>query len=474
MLGRIPGVRVAARTSAFYFKGRNATIREIASTLGVAHIVEGSVRRFGSRVRISAKLINAADGFQLWSDSFDRELQDIFVLQDEIASLIAQSLQLKLLGTGRATRVVDPEAHRLVLEGRHFFGLRTAAGFARARQLFEAAAGIDPSFADAHAGLAEVWPMGAWYESVRDFTASQEVMQHAAAEAHRAVELDPTLPEAHAALGLLAYVTRRWGEAERCYLEALRLNPNFATVYHWYAHLLSLQGHLDQALTKLERSFELDPLARSMLIIYASHLNLARRYAAALAVVDRAAALITPDEDNYAALQGPRAFALWSLGRTAEAVGAARLVFRDASWYSPPRWWADEEALFVLRSAGHVEEARERYSRLQSQLPPSGPAHGTLLNAVGRFEDALPYLEHCPQTSLFRLYYHEIWDGVREDPRFQQLLGRLGCEAEYRVARQTLARMLLSAGAGIGAPTETRAASGTGVGTGTGGGTAVS
>ncbi len=444
LLGRIPGIRVAGRTSAFYFKGRNATIREIAATLSVAHIVEGSVRKAGSRVRISAKLINAADGFQMWSDSFDRELEDIFALQDEIAALIAHSLQLKLVDAGRPARVVNREAHRLLLEGRHFFGLRTAAGFARAQQLFEAATRADPSFADAHAGLASVWMMGTWYESLRDLTASPTLMQRAAAEAHKAVELDRSLPEAHAALGLFAYLTRRCPDAERCFLEALRLNPNFATVYHWYAHVLSVQGHLDRALSKFERAFELDPLERrSMLIIYASQLNFARQYATALAMSDRASELIGPDEDLYAALCGPRAFALWSLGRTVEAVDAARLVRRDVmSWYSTPRWWADEEALFVLRSAGHIEEAREQYTRLQTQLPPAGPAHGPLLHALGRFEDALPYLEQCPQTSFFRLYYHEIWDDVREDPRFQQLLTRLGCEAEYRFARQTLARML--------------------------------
>ncbi len=437
LLGRIPGVRVAARTSAFYFKGRNATIREIAATLGVAHIVEGSVRKFGSRVRVSAKLINAADGFQLWSDSFDRELEDIFALQDEIAALIAQSLQSRLVHGARLMRAVDPEAHRLVLEGRHFWTLRTEAGFARAQKLFEAALQIDPNFAEAHAGLATVWAVRAWYGSICDSVTSPEELQHAAAEARKAVEGDPSLPDGHAAAGVVAFLTRRWSEAEKCYREAARVNPNFANGLVWHSYLLVAEGHLDRALAMVERSIRLDPLARSPLIIYAYYLNFARRYADALAAADRVAALY---DDTYAAVEGARAFALWSLGRVAEAVAAARVVTRETSWST--RWWAGEEALFVLCRAGAVDEAWEQQRRWQAELPPGAPANGPLLHAIGRFDEALPYLEQFPPASYFRLPYHEIWDDVREDPRFEQWLARLGYAAEYRVGRETLSRML--------------------------------
>ncbi len=440
LLGRIPGVRVAARTSAFYFKGRNATIHEIASTLGVAHIVEGSVRKSGSRVRVSAKLINAADGFQLWSDSFDRELQDIFTLQDEIAALIAQSLQPRLTHGGRLTRAVDPEAHRLVMEGRHFWTLRTEAGFARAQKLFEAALQIDPNFAEAHAGLATVWAVRAWYGSICDSVTSPDELQHAADEARKAVEEDRSLPDGHAAAGVVAFLKRRWPEAEQCYREAVRVNPNFAVALQWYSHLLCARGHLDQALATLGHSVDLDPLARATLIIYAYQLNFARRYADALAAADRAMAL---HADTYAALEGPRALALWRLGRVAEAVAAARVVTRERSWST--RWWAGEEALFVLCRAGALEEAREQQRRWQAELPPDAPANGPLLHAIGRFDEALPYLGQLPPASYSRLYYHEIWDDVRKDPRFEQLLARLGCTAEYRIGRETLSRMLQGA-----------------------------
>lgn len=427
LLGQIQGISVAARTSAFYFKGRNATIREIAATLGVAHVVEGSVRKFGSRVRISAKLIDAADGFQLWSDSFDRELQDIFAVQDEIAALIAKSLQLRLAHGARARKAVDPEAHRLVLEGRHFWNLRTEASFARAQKLFESALKRDPGFAEAHAGLATVWAVRAWYGSICDSTTYRDELQLATAAARQAIELDRALAEGHAAAGAVAFLTGRWDQAAQHYQDAVRRNPNFAVALQWHSHLSSAQGHLDQALDQLERSVELDPLARSTLIIYAYQLNFARRYADALAVAERAATIYG---DTFAANEGARSFALWSLGRVDEAVAAARTVTRETSWST--RWWAGEEALFVLCRAGAIDEAREQQRRWQAELPPDAPANGPLLHAVGRFDEALPYLEQLPIASFSRLHYYEIWDDVRQDPRFEQLLAHSGAAPTTR------------------------------------------
>jgi tetratricopeptide (TPR) repeat protein len=205
--------------------------------------------------------------------------------------------------------------------------------------------------------------------------------------------------------------------------------------------LLAGRGHLDQALGELKRSVALDPFAFSALIIYASQLNFARRYDEALAMADRAAVL---HAGSFAALQGTRAYVLLSLGRTEEAADAARAVTREQSWAT--RWWAGEEALFVLRAAGAVEEACEQQRRWQAALPVGSPANGPLLHAIGRFDEALPFLEHTPPSIFSRFHYHCIWDDVREDSRFHELLSRLGCKAEYDAARQTLSRMLSTAG----------------------------
>ena len=249
------------------------------------------MRKSGSQVRITAQLINAADGFHVWSDTFTRELRDIFAVQDEIAGLIAQKLQLKLGESARTAGPVNPEAHGLVLEGRHFWTLRTEAGFTRATEAFTRALEIDPQFAPAHAGLADVSAVRAWYGSLGGgFTFKQE-LERAAAEAQLALELDPLLAGAHAAMAVVSYIEHRWEDAERQFQRAFELNPNYAVAYHWHAHLLAARGRLDEALAELGRSIALDPLSYVTLIIYASQLNFARRYEDVISVTDRALAL---------------------------------------------------------------------------------------------------------------------------------------------------------------------------------------
>jgi TolB-like protein len=239
LVARIPGLNVAARTSAFYFKGKNVPISEIASTLRVAHVVEGSVRKVGTRVRITAQLINAANGFQIWSETFDRELRDIFAVQDEIAGLIAESLQLKLGGAVRVAQTVNPEAHRLVLEGRHFWALRTPDGFDKAERAFSKALAIDSDFAPAHTGLADVWGVRAWYASASGVLSYKENLMKASHEAELALKLDSSSGEANAALGVVYYHLHRWAEAERHFVQTFRLNPNYAIAHQWHAHLLA-------------------------------------------------------------------------------------------------------------------------------------------------------------------------------------------------------------------------------------------
>ena len=437
VLAKIPGLRVAARTSAFFFKGRNVPIPEIARTLGVAHVVEGSVRKSGNRVRITAQLIDAQNGFHLWSDTFDRELQDIFAVQDEIAGLIAGNLQLKLRAASRATATVNPEAHRLVLEGRHFWTLRTEAGFARAEKSFARALEIDPQFAQAHAGLADVLTVRVWYAELGGSFIHKDELKTASSEVRLALELDPSLAEAHATMGVIAYLDYRWADSEQQFQQAFRLNPNYAVAYHWHAHLLAGQGRLDAALAALERSIALDPLSFVTLVIYASQLNFAQRYEDVLVITDRAVALRST---VIAPLYSARAMALLALGRKEEAVAAARLVRQETSLWMG--WWAGEETLSVLHQAGATDETSRLFHEWQASLPPDNPMYGPMLHALGDFDRALPFLEQTSPAYFSRFHYQTIWDDVRDDPRFHQLLGKLGCETEYRVGRETLARML--------------------------------
>jgi serine/threonine-protein kinase len=437
LLAKVPGIKVSARTSAFHFKGKDTPIPEIARQLGVAYVVEGSVRKSGSQVRITAQLINAADGFHLWSDTFTRELKDIFAVQDEIAGLVAKNLQLKLNSAKRPASVVNPEAHALVLEGRHFWTLRTEEGFARAEDAFRRALIVDPNYAPAHSGLADVFAVRTWYFSQSGGAANLEPLAVAAAEAELALELDPSLASAHAALAVVSYIDHRWADSENRFKQAVELNPNYAVAYHWHAHLLAAQGKLDMALEELGRSVTLDPFSFVTLVIYASQLNFARRYGDVLAITDRALALRST---VIAPLYGARASALLALGRKEEALAAARMVKQEGLWWM--RWWACEEALFVLVQAGAHDEAHELYSKWQEELEVESCLRGPMLKAMGRFEEALPYLERTSTTLFSRFYYLPIWDDVRDDPRFQRLISKLGCDAEYKLGRETMARML--------------------------------
>ncbi|MBM3855192.1 MAG: TIR domain-containing protein, partial [Verrucomicrobia bacterium] len=228
LLGKVPGLVVKGRTSAFSFKGQRLDDSDIGRKLCVRYVVNGSIQKVGTRVRIVPRLVQAADGVVVWSDKFTEELKDIFALQDRIAGLIAQALQVKLGTALRTAQTVDPEAHRLVLEGRHYASPRTPDGFARAETALTQAIARDPDFAPAHAALAEVCVMRANY-AVQDGASGSEVaadVQRARIEAQRAIAIDPANPEAYAALGYCDFMEARSAEAERQYQRAIELSPN--------------------------------------------------------------------------------------------------------------------------------------------------------------------------------------------------------------------------------------------------------
>jgi len=437
VLGKVPGLLVKGRQSSFAFKGRNVPEDEIARTLGVGYIVNGTVQRSGSQVRILARLNRAADGNQIWSEGFTEEAKDIFSVQDRIAGLIAQNLQLKLGAAAKPKRAVNPEAHRLTLEGRHFWTLRTDEGFQRAESAYLKALEIDPDFAEAHAGLADVWAVRGWY----DVLAGIDVTSHfarAREQAQLALRIDDTLAGPWAALGAVNYNEWMFVEAERAFQNALRLNPNYSYAHHWRAHLLMVQGRLDEALRELDTATRLDPLSLATLVIYASQLQYAGRYAEALEMCDRAAAF-TPYV--FVPLQATRAYGLLMLGRRNEALTTARLAARDIT--VKPRWWNDALVVFVLRACGQSAEAEELTNRLLSGMDANNRGRATLLAAAGRTEEALAEFARLKPgaSAMGVVYYSEICESLRKHPRFLDTLAKLDSLADYHVAQATLARM---------------------------------
>ncbi len=443
VLAKVTGLKVTARTSAFHFKGKDTPIPEIARQLGVAYVVEGSVRKAGDRVRITAQLIKADDGFHVWSDTFDRDLKDIFAVQDEIAGLIAQQLQLKL-GVTKPDRVVDPEAYELVLKGRHFWSLRGEANLAIAEEAFRRALEIDPNFAEAHAGMADVWMIRAWYRTMDEGQgpAVAEDLERATAAVQRATELDPGLAEPYATLGAARFIQGRFDEVEAPFAKAFELNPNYAVAHHWYAVYCQAVGRYDVSMDEITLAVRLDPLAPIPLWTLASNLNIrASNFndigAAneAVDVADRGLQL----RPGFLPLLAEKASAAWNSGRRDEAIAAARAIAADHS--DAPRWTADADAVFVLRQSGHLDEAQQLAERVFTTVPDKDYRRAMTLAVLGRMDEALDLGADFPSTSLSFILTRPVWDPVREDPRFRSMLEEQGIYEIYRKGRATLERM---------------------------------
>jgi TolB-like protein/Flp pilus assembly protein TadD len=258
-LAQIPDLRVAARTSSFSFKGQAKEVPDIARELKVRMVLEGSVRKQGDRVRITAQLIDADKGFHVWSQTYDRELKDIFAIQDEIAHAIANALQVKLgaiHGAGPARPdTTNLAAYDLYLKGLSLWQARGQANLDQAEHLFEKATVLDPKFAKAWAGIALVEALRPdWFgtpDSVA-FTLARNAAEHALA-------LDPTLPEAYAALGTTAYYEGRWANGRVLMERAITIAPSYATAWQWYGFGLSISGATEESLPVSSRAVELDP-----------------------------------------------------------------------------------------------------------------------------------------------------------------------------------------------------------------------
>ena len=281
-LSRVPGFRVVARTSAFAFKGKPNDIREIGRQLNANVVLEGSVRKDGDQLRITAQLNRVSDGTHLWSRTFDRQLRDIFGVQREISQAIAGQLRAGPVPQHEPTR--NLEAYDLFQEGRYFFNQGLANSLAKAQERFERAIQVDPQFALAYTGLADTQA----YLAEHMMAAPKEVMPQARISAEKAIALDPNLAEAHTSLGIVK-LDYDWDRdaAQREFLKAIELNPGSGYARHWYAHSLEAQGRLDQALHEMRAALELDPLSVMIHWDIANELLMSHRYDDALRQLDK-------------------------------------------------------------------------------------------------------------------------------------------------------------------------------------------
>ena len=262
-LSKITGLQVKARTSSFAFKGRNEDIQKIGELLHVTHLLEGSVAKAGNKLRITAQLIQASDGNHLWSDTYDREMQDIFAVRTEVATQVAETLKVRLLGEDKKRLEKKPtenlEAYNLYRQGRFYADKLSEEGMTKAPPFYQQAIAKDPRFALAYAGLADIYVIAA-----DAIIPPREAFSKAKEAALKAIELDDTLGEAHASLAFVHYhYDWDWPAAEKEFKRALELNPQAAQSYTLYTHFLGGMGRYDEAQVQGRRALELDPLSVS-------------------------------------------------------------------------------------------------------------------------------------------------------------------------------------------------------------------
>ena len=422
-LAKVADLKVISRTSTQHFKSTPDNLPQIARQLGVAHILEGSVQKANDQVRVNVQLINALTDAHLWADTYDRKLTDIFAVESEIAKTIAETLQARLTGSEKSsiakTPTVNPEAYELYLKGRFFWNKRTGVDLRKAIEFFNQAIGKDPNYALAYAGLADSYLLLPNYGGAP----TADVIPPARAAVAKALELDDSLAEAHASLGLLDTLDLRLERAITHMERAVQLKPNYATGHHWLglAHL-SL-GHFDQAIAEGKRAAELDPLS---VIINA---DFAWTYACAHRLDEaEAQARKTLEID-------PRFFlAHYYLGSVQQAKGhlpEAISEFRQAFDLN-----GDFYSLAALgrayARAGNKAEAQKVLARLNEEAKSrhvAPYAWALLYLGLGDKNRALDELETAYQRGdtnyLFVLKVDPLFDDLRGNPRFEALVQKI-------------------------------------------------
>ena len=327
LLAHVPNLKVTARTSAFAFRGKEQDIRQIAETLGVSNVLEGSVRRAGSRIRVTAQLINAEDGYHLWSERYDRELTDVFAIQDDIAQAIARALQLKLISTP-VRHTPNFPAYEALLKARHHARTYLPEAHARAKEHCEQAIALDPEYAAPHALLG----FNYLYTTTHTGKPIREVAPLIRGEARKALELDPFETDPHFLLGAVAAVhDYDWPEAARQFQLALA-SPSVPAEAHWaYASLyLSTFGRFEESTAQMRRAVEQDPLSILWRGTLMAHLVCAAKYEEALQEGSKAMDIAQNEIHPHLALGE----AYLALGRIAEAVAAAERAHRNFPQHS--------------------------------------------------------------------------------------------------------------------------------------------
>ena len=429
LIGRLSGIRdlrVISRTSVMRFKDTQLSVPEIARTLRVDAIVEGSVIREGSRIRVHAQLIRGATDEHIWSEEYPREYRSLLEVQEEVGRRIAEQIQISLTPEDRArlasTHPVDPEAHENYLKGRYYFNLRTGDALNKSIASFQQAIARDSRYALAYSGLADAYAVLGF----RGGFPSKDALSLAKTAALKAIELDETLTEPHASLAFIAETHEwDWATAEREYKRALELNPSDARTHNWYAGYLMYVGRFDDGISEARCARDLDPLSLPINNALAGRLLAGSRYDEALKQVQKTLEL----DAHFAPAHQTLGWVYLHSGKQEEAIREFQNALRLSGT-------ADADLQLDLGIAyamtGKRDEARRILAKLENLHEQGGVPSGSvaiLHGALGESNEAFAWLEKAYEERDPQLTYIKAgrrFEPLRKDPRFAKLVQRLG------------------------------------------------
>ncbi|CAN5822645.1 adenylate/guanylate cyclase domain-containing protein [soil metagenome] len=422
LLGQIEGLKVISRTSVMRYKGTRKPIMVIGEELGVGAILEGSVRHAGGRVRIAAQLINAATDEHMWADRYDRDMEDIFGIQSDVAGRIVEALQLRLTRRESLRLAREPtasiEAYQWYLKGRHFLNRRTATSLQQAVECFRTALTTDPEFAQAWVGLADSLSLHAIYS----VAIIGEELAEARSAAENALVIEPRMGEAYISLGLIAQNGWDWKEARHRYARGIELSPGYATGYHWYGIFLGWTGHLDEAVMTLERALELDPLSLPVHMGLGTILSFADRHEEALKI-HRRAIEINP---GFAMAHNNLAVTLLEKGRYEEALAEMDTRDRlDPQYYSPELTSELRAGFEAAGARGFWEATLHGVARRMDRLGKWAQLNMAEACAqLGRMDEAFDHLEQMIEARnpyASHILRNPFLKPLRSDVRFTKI-----------------------------------------------------
>jgi len=427
-LTQLKDLRVIARTSAFSFKGKQLDIREIGKSLNVETVLEGSVQKSGNKIRITAQLVDTIRGHHLWSAKYDREMQDIFAIQDEISLAIVDKLRVNLLGDGRTrfagSRTTDPEAHNLYLKGAYYLFKLTPEDMRKGEAYLRQAIEKDPNYARAYAELANLYNYLPFYT----FLPPRQIFPKAKEAAQKALEIDDTLGEAHAALALgKMYYDWNWEEAEREFKRALELNPGNMGIHADYSAYLMYRTRFDEAIREIEKAIEGDPVSPGLYFIAGVVFYYSGRDDEALEAFKNCVAM-APNSTFHHLFLGI-VYARKSMYEEALAEFEQERIVTNGM--NP---WVYPSTATVYMKMGKIEETRQLLNELlerseQQYLPPTSIA--ALYFILGENDEGFIWLDKAYEARDYWLAFLKIEPTLNRpsaDPRYQEMLRKVGLD----------------------------------------------